>query len=194
MPPVTITDQDFADDIALVSNTIEQAQDLLLSVEEECLKVGLHLNTKKTKVTAYNINDPPIHTRDGTTLHLESDFKYLGSWINSSEKDLKIRKGQAWSVLHSMKKVWSSTLSDRLKRSLFVSTVEAVLLYGAETWTLTTKMKKSLDGCYTRVLRMALNISWQDHMRHSNLYAGWPKATEKICERRLKLAGHCVRH
>ena len=47
VPPVTVTDLDFADDIALVSNTIEQAQDLLLSVEEECLKVGLQLNTKK---------------------------------------------------------------------------------------------------------------------------------------------------
>ena len=125
---------------------------------------------------AYNISDPPVHTRDGTTLRFESDFKYLGSWINSSEKDLKIRKGQAWSVLHSMKKVWTSTLSARLKRSLFVATVESVLLYGAETWTLTTSLEKSLDGCYTRMLRMALNIPWQDHMRNSNLYAGWPKA------------------
>ena len=85
VPSVTITDLDFVDDIALVSNTIEQAQDLLLSAEH------------KTKVIAYNISDPPVYTRNGT---------HLGSWINSSEKDLKTGKGQAWSVLHSMKKVW----------------------------------------------------------------------------------------
>ena len=41
---------------------------------------------------------------------------------------------------------------------------------------------------------MALNIPWQDHMRNSNLYAGWPKATKKIREHLPKLAGHCVRH
>ena len=45
----------------------------------------------------------------------------------------------------------------------------------------------------------ALNISWQDHMRNVDLYAGMPKAlniwvTEKIHERRLERAGHCVRH
>ena len=155
--PVTITDMNFADDIALISNTVEQAQELLLSVEE-CLKVGLQLNTKKTKALGYNINDTSVRTRDVTALKVKSDLKYLGAWINSSDKDLKTRRRQVWSVLYNMKKVWSS----------------AVLLYGAETWTLTTKMEKSLDGCYTRMLSMALNISWQDHMRNVDLYAGMP--------------------
>ena len=48
-----LTDLDFADDIALLSNTISQAMELLLRVDIECNKVGLHLNTKKTKVNAY---------------------------------------------------------------------------------------------------------------------------------------------
>ena len=46
---------DFADDIALLSDEIEQAQELLLRVEKECKKVGLGLNAKKTKSLAYNI-------------------------------------------------------------------------------------------------------------------------------------------
>ena len=45
-PPVVITDIDFADDIALISEEIEQAQKMLLSVEVETRKVGLHLNEK----------------------------------------------------------------------------------------------------------------------------------------------------
>ena len=76
-----ITDINFTDDIALISNTVEQARELLLSVEKECLKVGLQLNTKKNKVLAYNINDTPVHTRDGTTLKVESEFKYLKTRI-----------------------------------------------------------------------------------------------------------------
>ena len=52
-------------------------------------------------------------------------------------------------------------LSRSLKVRLFLATVEAVLLYRAETWTLTKTMKKQLDGCYTRMLKMSLHVSWQ---------------------------------
>jgi hypothetical protein len=43
--PLTKTDFNFADDIALVSNTAEQAQALLHN--EECRKVGLKLNANE---------------------------------------------------------------------------------------------------------------------------------------------------
>ena len=52
---VMLSDLDFADDIALLSNQIREAQELLDRVETECKKVGLHLNAKKTEYMAYNI-------------------------------------------------------------------------------------------------------------------------------------------
>ena len=57
-----------------------------------------------------------------------------------------------------MNKVWKSGISDNLKQRLFVTTVESVLVYGCEAWTLTVKDKKALDGVYTRMLRAALNV------------------------------------
>ena len=45
-----ITDLDFADDISLLSDTVEQACTLLKAVEKECKRIGLGLNAKKTKV------------------------------------------------------------------------------------------------------------------------------------------------
>ena len=47
---VEVTDLEFADDIALLSNDVEQAQSLLDAVEKECKATGLFLNDKKTKV------------------------------------------------------------------------------------------------------------------------------------------------
>ena len=44
IPPKVITDLMFADDIALVTEEIEQAQELLIRVEEEAEKVGLFIN------------------------------------------------------------------------------------------------------------------------------------------------------
>ena len=55
-------------------------------------------------------------------------------------------------------------------------------------------MEKSLDGVYTRMLRMALNVSWKQHMTNEQLYGNLPPVTSKIAARRLRLAGHCIRH
>ena len=47
--PLMVTDIGFADDIALVSDTACQAQELLDRVEDAALRVGLHMNAKKTQ-------------------------------------------------------------------------------------------------------------------------------------------------
>ena len=81
-----------------------------------------------------------------------------------------------------------------MKIRLFVATVESILLYGSGTWTLTESLKKSIDGCYTRMLRMALNIDWRLHKTNKDVYGNLPRATMKIQERRMRLAGHINRH
>ena len=93
-----------------------------------------------------------------------------------------------------MKKIWKSGLTDKLKRRLFISTVESVLLYGSEAWTLTVQLEKALDGVYTRMLRVAHNVTWEDHIRNIDLYGGLPRVTDKVRARRMRLAGHCVWH
>ncbi len=188
--PTIITDLDFADDIALISNEIEQAQQLLLNVERECKKVGLRLNTKKTKYMAYNTQQSNgIKTDDGTELDMVPDFKYLGAWMESSEKDIKVRIALAWKALNSMNTVWSSCMSQLLKVRLFTATVESVLLYGCEAWTLNKRLEKWIDGCYTRMLRAVKGVHWSMHMHNSTLYGTLRPVSEKIRSRRLRLAG-----
>ena len=89
-----------------------------------------------------------------------TDFVYLGAWIATTERDLRVRKAKAWAACHKLKQMWKSDLRRGLKirLRLFVATVESILLYGYETWTLTESLKKRIDGCYTRMLRMALNV------------------------------------
>jgi hypothetical protein len=192
---VTLTDLDFADDICLLSDEISEAQELLQRVEKECSNVGLHLNAKKTEYMAFNIGDhQPLKSSDGSLLKHTDDFKYLGAWVNTTEQDIRIRKAIAWKALHKMKKLWKSSLSRKLKIRFFIAAVETILLYGCEAWTLTKALSKALDGCYTRMLRMVLNISWKDHVTNVELYGDLPKVTDKIAARRLSLAGHCQRH
>ena len=143
----------------------------------------------------YNIDtEISIKTKDDTTLERLDDFKYLGAWIDNTEKDIKIRKALAWQACNKLTKIWKSTLPGKIKIKLLSATVESVLLYGSETWTLTNKLEKQLDGCYTRMLRAAVNVHWSQHMTNEELYGGLPKISHKIQVRRLKLAGHCCRH
>ena len=122
----TITDLDFADDIALLSNLIDQARELLLAVEQECKKVGLEINAKKTKFMSFNIDmEFQLSLVDGTGIKRalteagKQDFKYLGAWIDNSAQDIRIRNAQAWSALNKMEKVWKSNLSRNTKINLF---------------------------------------------------------------------------
>ena len=57
-----------------------------------------------------------------------------------------------------------------------------------------TNYEKQLDGCYTRMLRMALNVSWKQHTPNIQLYGELPPVSTKVQQRRMRLAGHCVRH
>lgn len=72
--------------------------------------------------------------------------------------------------------------------------MESILLYGSECWTLTQTLQKSLDGCYTRMLRVVLNIKQDEHVASKRLYGELPHVLEKIAARRIKLAGHCHLH
>ena len=73
---------------------------------------------------------------------------------------MNIRIGQAWSALNKVMRVWRSNLKNHLKVGFFRATVESVLLYGAECWTMSGKMRNRLDGTYTRMLRAVLGGSW----------------------------------
>ena len=195
VPAVTVTDLDFADDLALLTEEMEQAQEILLRLENEAEKVGLMCNAKKTEIQVFNHDTPvSIQAKNGETLKVVENFKYLGAWTHSSASDISVRKALAWSACHRLRKVWSTKLRRQLKERLFIATVESVLLYGSETWTLTKTMEKQLNGCYTRMLRLAMNVGGKDHITNEELYGSLKPIASKIQERRMRLAGHCIRH
>ena len=55
-------------------------------------------------------------------------------------------------------------------------------------------MEKQINGCYTRMLRLAMNVSGKEHITNEVLYGSLKPIATKIQERRMRLAGHCIRH
>ena len=60
-PAKTITDVDYADNIAILANTPNQAETLLHSLERAAAGIGLHVNAHKTEYMCYRIYlTPPL--------------------------------------------------------------------------------------------------------------------------------------
>ena len=191
-PAKTITDADYADDLALLANTPNQAETLLHSLERVAAGIGLHVNAHKTEYMCYN-QTGNITTLDGASLKLVDKFTYLGSSVSSTEKDIDTRLTKAWTAIDRLSIIWKSDLTDKTKRSFFQAAVVSILLYGCTTWTLTKRLEKKLDGNYTRMLRAVLNKSWRQHPTRHQLYGHLPPITKTIQVRRTRHAGHCWR-
>ena len=191
-PATTITDADYADDIAILANTPDQAETLLHSLEQAAASIGLCVNAHKAEYMCYN-QTGDISTLEGTPLKLVDKFTYLGSSVESTEKDIETRLTKAWTAINRLSIIWKSDLTDKMKRSFFQAAVTSILIYGCTTWTLTKRLEKKLDGNYTRMLRAILNKSWQQHPTRHQLYGHLPPITKTIQVRRTRHAGHCWR-
>ena len=63
----------------------------------------------------------------------------------------------------------------------------------SETWNINTSLENIINGCYTKLLRMVLNVYWKDKWSNKKLYNDMPKITNMIAIRRLTCPGHCIR-
>ena len=146
----------------------------------------------KNKALSVQIYQPENHRwhhpRSGEWLQIS---QFLGQQHRTRHQ---ITKALAWKASNKMSSVWKTALSRTFKVRLLSATVESVLLYGCESWTLTQKLEKMLDGCYTQLLRCTLNISWKDLVTNKELYVNIPKISQKIWKWRLNLVGHCYWH
>ena len=81
IPGRNINNLIYADDTTLMAESEEELKSLLMKVKEESKKVGLKLNTQKTKIMASG----PITSLqiDGETVETVRVFIFLGSIITS---------------------------------------------------------------------------------------------------------------
>ena len=149
---------------------MEQAQLLLQRLEIAGEATGLHINCKEKEYMMFNQANTELKSQGGELLKQVEDFKYLGSWIADSKRDMEVRIKLAWKALNKLDRIWKSKLKRELKIQFFRTTIQSVLLYGAESWTLTNSMCRRLDGTYTIMLRAVVGFTWRDRKTNKELY------------------------
>ena len=128
----------YADDTTLMAESEEELKSLLMKLKEESEKVGLKLNSQKTKIMASGlITSWQI---DGETVETVADFIFLGSKITadgdcSHEIKRHLLFGRkVMTNLDSILKSRDITMSRnvRLVKAMFFP----VVMYGCESWTI----------------------------------------------------------
>ena len=85
-----MTDADYADDLALLTNTYLSAESLLHSLEQAAGGINLQVNACKTFIYFKQGVMCPLY---GRPLKLVDEFMYLSSNIPSTETDVSICLG-----------------------------------------------------------------------------------------------------
>ena len=104
-PAKTISNADYADDIAILANTPVQAETLLHSLEWAAAGIGLHVNAHKTEYMCFN-QTGDISTLGGSSLKLADKFTYQGSSVLSTKKDIDTRLTKAWTAIDKLSVIW----------------------------------------------------------------------------------------
>ena len=197
-PAQVINDLDFADDVALLENSIHQANEQLCTLSLEAGYVGLDINKAKTEYMTINQRADEAETKlmlYGVELVKVENFKYLGANMKSSGYDLSCRKGIAWSAFWSLKSFWSSKqLLMRLKINIYKTAVLSILLYGCETWTMIKHIEQEIDAFGTNCMQILLGIKCIDKVPNASIYeqTEMRPITCILRERQLRYLGHVL--
>ena len=203
---VSVSDLEYADNMALISETFEGLTSLLESLDSKCHQMGLTINYKKTKLLAVLPNGDSL-TPSSIVLHpgcapieVVSSFEYLGSKVSSdckldAEVSTRITKaskayGCLGRILWHQRKIKTST-----KLSIFSSVVLSTLLYGLEAAVLLEPHVHRLQGFIMRCLRSILGVSLWDKKRNTTIRktARLQRVSTMLTQRRLRLLGHILR-
>ena len=198
-----ISDLDFADDTVIFAETLDILLGALGVLNEESELLEFWVSWVKTKIQAFNdILDAAILsvTVCDEDVEVVERFTYFGSDIHVSagcEPEINRCLRRALGVMDSLfHGVWCCRyLCGRTKFRLFRSLLPPILLYGCETWTLTSYLRQSLNSFGTRSLRRILGCHWWDFVSNERLLRETQMrfVTCIVSERQLRLQRHVAR-
>ncbi|CAI2354961.1 unnamed protein product [Caenorhabditis sp. 36 PRJEB53466] len=150
----------FADDIVLAANHPNTVSEMIQELVERCAKIGLQINTNKTKVLRNTFaTDHPvcIKSRATTTTAIEdvNEYIYFGRLLNTRnelEPELHRRRRAAWAAFNGIKNTTDALTCPKIRARLFDSIVLPALAYGSETWT------------FTKALAERVRLGWAGHV------------------------------
>ena len=193
----------YADDMVLVADTEEKLQALVDKLQEECGGVGLRINIMKTEVMGITKRRERLMVDiniEGSPLYQVDRFRYLGSVISEDgrcDDEIRARIGMEKANFGSMRRLLTNLSMDgQLRLRVLKCYVWSGLMYGCESWNISTEMQKRLEAAEMWFMRRMWRVAWT--ARRTNLEVLRMAGTSRmllstIRKRQLKYLGHVLR-
>lgn len=194
-----LEDLEFADDVCLISEKRQHMQKKTEKLSKEAKKIGLSINTKKTKIIKINTEREMGIFVEEEEIESVQKFCYLGSILDKNgriEEEVNARINKAQNAFYMLRKIWGSnelTLATKIR--IFNTNVKSILLYASETWKTEKRVIKKTQTFINKCLRKILKIYWPNRITNKEL---WEKTKQEpvaitINRRKWKFIGHTLR-
>ncbi|KAG7298024.1 hypothetical protein JYU34_018785 [Plutella xylostella] len=186
----------FADDIVLLADSHDAIQTMLRTLDTESRKVGLLMNSSKTRAMT-NSTEKPIHIHSGNIKYV-NEYIYLGQIISfeeALEKEIDKRIATSWKKYWANKDVFKSDLPIHLKKKIMDNTILPTLLYGCQCWALTKTVIRKITTFQRATERSMLGLKLRDRVKNSDIreITKVTDAVVMLCKLKWKSAGHIAR-
>jgi hypothetical protein len=196
-----VTDLDYADDLALLAESLTDMQRMIDRLDAVASSLGLVISAEKTQTMRTPDTDPTPLLLRGQPLADVDKFCYLGSFITMNgdagpEVRSRIAKAEnAFALLTA--RLWSIQRIDlSTKMRVYLAAVRPVLLYGCETWPMNIEDERRIQAFEYRCWRRILSITYLDRVSNEEVtrrMGAPPLCSVELRRRRLTYLGHVLR-
>ena len=136
---------------------------MLQELADESENLGLKTKTSKRKRIMEN--DTPICVKNTQIENFER-YIHLGQIYSTiyqnHDKEIQRRITAGWTAFAKHRNIFEGNIGTCLKKQVYHSCVFPAIIYGAETWALTTRAQSKLAAAQTKMERNMLNIAYRD--------------------------------
>ncbi|CAF3323508.1 unnamed protein product [Rotaria sp. Silwood2] len=206
----------YADDLVVMCETANDLETFIKTFEKITQDYGLTMSVKKTCIMALqqfeedynriilknievNHHITGINIRN-QTIEIVDSFVYLGCNVTRdqrSDKELDTRLRKAATAFNMLRHViwYRKTVSITSRLRIFRACILPVLLYGSETWSITTLHERRINSFYMKCIRTIVGVNLGDRISNETLLkiTGQPPIENIIRRNRLRWFGHVNR-
>ena len=154
----------FADDIVVFAKSAAELENMVSELAIESQKVGLSMNTSKTKILTNG--EPKDIIVANEKIEYVREYVYLGqlvSFENNTGKEVQRRITLAWKKYWSLKEIMkNSTINLNIKKKIYDITILPCLSYGCQTWSLRKEDEDKIAICQRKMERSMLGLKLSD--------------------------------
>lgn len=192
----------FADDIAFWTDNKEELEQALQVFNECIIEAKLKMNIKKTEILTVDKGVcEPLNIQIGSTvINNAESSKYLGcKFTNDGNKNKAeineriVKYNKCAGALYPIMK--DQYVPDKVKITIFEGLLTPILMYGSESWTVTSKEKSRIQATEMKTLRTISKKTRRDRIRNETIRNRLKVAPlmKKIEKGQLRWLGHLER-